>query len=69
LLLPADLDADVDFESLSGDFRADFDVDLERREKRWARYCLGGHVQQVGTFAYFCEPHVSFGMSGNVTVQ
>ena len=37
LLLPRNLDADVDFESLSGDFRADFD----RREKRW----VGSHVR------------------------
>jgi DUF4097 and DUF4098 domain-containing protein YvlB len=41
LLLPEDLDADIEFESLSGDFRADFDVDLRSRSKRW----VGSHIR------------------------
>ena len=41
LLFPEDLDADIDFESLSGDFHADFDVDLESRRNRW----VGSHVR------------------------
>lgn len=35
LYLPPDVDADLRFESLSGDLDADFDLDVSRDERRW----------------------------------
>ncbi len=41
LSLPADVDVDVEFDSLSGDFESDFDSSWKRREGRW----VGSHVR------------------------
>jgi DUF4097 and DUF4098 domain-containing protein YvlB len=41
LRMPADLDADVEFESLSGDFDSDFDLRSDRSRRRF----IGSHVE------------------------
>lgn len=41
LRVPADFDADVEFESLSGDLDSDFDIQVTRERRRW----VGSHVQ------------------------
>jgi hypothetical protein len=41
LRVPADFDADVEFESLSGDLDSDFDIRVTRERRRW----IGSHVR------------------------
>lgn len=44
LTLPAGLDAEIDFESLSGDFSSDFEVSYETRRERWVGTRVRGTV-------------------------
>ncbi len=44
LRVPAGLDADVDFESLSGDFSTDFDMEIHRRRDRFVGSEVEGRI-------------------------
>ena len=46
--LPAGLDAEIDFESLTGDFDSDFPVDVERQRKRFVGSELSGTIGDGG---------------------
>jgi DUF4097 and DUF4098 domain-containing protein YvlB len=46
--VPAGLDADVDFESLTGDFDSDFSVDIERQRSRFIGSALSGTIGDGG---------------------
>ena len=48
LFLPAGLDAEIEFESLSGDFRSDFDVEIESRRERWIGARMRGTIGDGG---------------------
>lgn len=58
--LPADLEADVTFESLSGDLDSDFELDVEDRDDRWIGSSISGTIGDGG-------PRLSFStVSGDV---
>lgn len=49
LWLPRDVDTDVDFESLSGDVRSDFDITMTRRnDRRWIGAEVEGYIGDRG---------------------
>ena len=48
LVLPSGLDTEIEFESLSGEFRADFDVRVESRRDRWTGSRLRGTIGDGG---------------------
>jgi DUF4097 and DUF4098 domain-containing protein YvlB len=48
LYVPEDFGADVDFESLSGDFRSDFDVMVRRRSGRFVGSEMEGRIGDGG---------------------
>ncbi len=48
LILPPGIDTEVEFESLSGDFRADFDVRIESRRDRWLGSRFRGTIGDGG---------------------
>ena len=48
LVLPSGLDTEIEFESLSGEFRTDFDVRVESRRDRWTGSRLRGTIGDGG---------------------
>lgn len=46
LRVPEDLDAQVEFESLSGDFHTDFDMAMRQRRHRWVGSEVSGRIGQ-----------------------
>ena len=48
LSLPRGIDTEVEFESLSGDFSADFDVRIESQRDRWIGSRLRGTIGDGG---------------------
>ncbi len=48
LYLPAGLDADVDFNSLSGDFDTDFEISVRSRKSRWIGCRVRGTIGDGG---------------------
>ena len=63
LLLPPGVDTEVEFESLSGDFEADFDVQIESRRRRMVGSRLRGVIGEGGRRLSFNT------VSGDVTLR
>jgi len=63
LILPSDLDSEIDFESLSGDFRTDFDVEVTRSRDKFIGSELEGRIGRGSSELSF---HT---VSGDVTLR